>query len=192
MAPNLKALSMRVNPEVYNRFQALKDKAGIKHAPEFLQLLMDAYSRFDLDKFEYTEEEKAEIQRAESLGYSPLKLARVGLLGEARRTNRASERLQSVEDVSDLRTTVRGSAELRIDTFVKAIMAQNDQAKDSIDKVRLSTTWVQKELGANRQAINEYFEKHAAMIDAHHQKHGLGENHNRRATIERQAREARS
>jgi hypothetical protein len=86
--------------------------------------------------------------------------------------------------------TVRGSAALRLNSAIDAIMQHNDACENLWEKHAIVATLLANKdhpfgVGSNRPAIKRVLAARADEIEAHHQKHGIGPNHNSTAYQQR-------
>ena len=113
---------------------------------------------------------------------SLIDLAKDGLLWRARYINGVAKKQSEFEkmDEDELnRTTVKGSANYKIEKAIQAIMEHNDRETEKSNKVYISKSIVFKLTGSNRQTINKFFDQHKYM-DEHNSKHSLDEMDNRK------------
>lgn len=145
-----------------------------------------------LDCLQYSEKERQEINQALDAGFTSLaNLLRIGLLAEARRSNKHAERLDNV-DVTDTasRSRLRGGGYAYVATVVQQWMEDNLKATRPEEKRYITREQVFKETGTKRANINAYFDDHAEALEAHHKAMGFenenqGTMHNRRLAIVR-------
>jgi len=132
----------------------------------------------------YSDKEQEEIENALSQGHSSFDLMRVGYLAQCRKVKSQSEKLEvlkeKIENASDdVKTTLKGSADLRIDRAVKAVLAHNDSQSDIDNQWFVTATAIQKMTKCNMPAIKAYLIRNQSEIDSHHTKHGLTGDTNR-------------
>jgi hypothetical protein len=134
--------------------------------------------------FELTVSEELEVLEAVATGVTRSQLTKTGLLSESRKVAKQAKSLEALKTSMEagqdnIATTIRGSADLRIDRAVKAVFTHNDCQSDIGNQWFMTATAIQKLTNCNMPAIKSYMATHQTEIDSHHKKHGLTEDTNR-------------
>lgn len=134
--------------------------------------------------FELTVSEELEVLEAVATGVTRSQLTKTGLLSESRKVAKQAKSLEALKTSMEagqdnIATTIRGSADLRIDRAVKAVFTHNDCQSDIGNQWFMTATAIQKLTNCNMPAIKSYMATHQTEIDSHHTKHGLTEDTNR-------------
>jgi hypothetical protein len=134
--------------------------------------------------FELTVQEELEVTEAVATGVTRSELLKTGLLSQARKVKSQAGKLEALKTSiatgqDNITTTIKGSADLRIDRAVKAVFAHNDCQSDIGNQWFITATAIQKLTNCNMPAIKSYLSTHQSKIDTHHTKHGLTEDTNR-------------
>jgi hypothetical protein len=134
--------------------------------------------------FELTVEEELEVSEAVATGVTRSELLKTGLLAQSRKVKSQAGKLEALKTSiatgqDNITTTIKGSADLRIDRAVKAVFAHNDCQSDIGNQWFITATAIQKLTNCNMPAIKSYLSTHQSEIDTHHKKHGLTEDTNR-------------
>ncbi|MDJ0716914.1 MAG: hypothetical protein QNJ54_22310 [Prochloraceae cyanobacterium] len=110
-------------------------------------------------------------------------LAREGLLWRSRYINGIAKKQSEFEKMEEEgtlnKTTVKGSADYKIEKAIQAIIEHNDKQTERNNKVYISKGMVFKLTGSNRQTISKFFDNHK-YIEEHNNKHELEEADNRK------------
>ncbi|MCA2768843.1 MAG: hypothetical protein IM487_18465 [Microcystis sp. M152S2] len=182
-------------------FKALVDSKksndkSVTSASVFLSIWEAYQSAQYQNGFELTVDEELEVLEAVATGVTRSQLTKTGLLAESRKVAKQAKNLEALKvsmeaGQDNIDTTIRGSANLRIDRAVKTVFAHNDSQSDIDKQWFLTPTSVQKLTNCNMIAIKAYmgyedketgvFVKgtHTDLIESHHTKHGLSEDTNR-------------
>jgi hypothetical protein len=133
---------------------------------------------------ELTNEEQTIVNHAVSTGRDYNTLLKTGLIAESKKVSTQSVKLEALktamsEGQDDINTTVRGSADLRIDRAVRSVFAHNDCQSDIGNQWFLTATSIQKLTNCNMTAIKKYLEDNETEINSHHTNHGLSDLTNR-------------
>ncbi len=134
--------------------------------------------------FELTVEEELEVSEAVATGVTRSELLKTGLLSQSRKVKSQAGKLEALKTSiatgqDNITTTIKGSADLRIDRAVKAVFAHNDCQSDIGNQWFITATAIQKLTNCNMPAIKSYLSRYQSEIDIHHTKHGLTEDTNR-------------
>ncbi len=134
--------------------------------------------------FELTVEEELEVSEAVATGVTRSELLKTGLLAQSRKVKSQAGKLEALKTSiatgqDNINTTIKGSADLRIDRAVKAVFAHNDCQSDIGNQWFITATAIQKLTNCNMPAIKSYLSRYQSEIDTHHTKHGLTEDTNR-------------
>jgi len=133
---------------------------------------------------ELNEDEQTIVNQAIATGRDYNTLLKTGLIAECKKVSTQSVKLEALktamsEGHDDINTTVRGSADLRIDRAVRSVFAHNDCQSDIGNQWFLTATSIQKLTNCNMTAIKKYLEDNETEINSHHTKHGLTDLTNR-------------
>jgi hypothetical protein len=128
------------------------------------------------------QEELADIEAACALNHTDLwTILRKGVVREARIQLTQAEKLATADFAAVTshavfgqmrKNRLRGSSAVQIESYVKAVMAENVQARTVYDVTYITRGIVKDALHINSTAISAYFAEHAAELDAHH--HAVG------------------
>lgn len=179
------SLNFNCDPELKDTFQSLKETLGLKNNVDLLALLISNYQTSDASAdFDLNDKEKETVNQAVATGTNYATILKSGLLSESKKIITQSTKLDALkvsmeEGQDDITTTLRGSAELRINRAVQAIFAHNDVQSEINKQWFISGTSIQKLTNSNMGAIKKYLENNHIEIDAHHAKHGLTDLSNR-------------
>lgn len=204
-------LRFSTTEDLVERFESMAKELGIPSDTSkkakystILELLLETFHKSKTQngsqiRDTLSETELSEIERAEKSGANLKELMRVGLVAEARRWNSQQSARSELEkysyrelkygikqeDGTFKKITFKGVAEERIKRAIEELKAHNDSCEDAFDKVHISSGVVFSVTNVNRKALSSYFETPSVESDleAHHQKHGLDENHNRDSRV---------
>lgn len=164
------------------QFRAIADDNKI----DFGSLLLEMVKTYQSaqNTVELTNDEESLVNEAVSTGIERSKLLKTGLLAESRKVIKQAENLSKLKEDfeagnDNVTSTLRGSADLRIDRAVKAVFAHNDCQSDIGNQWFITATAIQKLTNCNMPAIKNYLSAHQTEVDAHHKKHELTEDNNR-------------
>ena len=142
---------------------------------EVIIRLCESYQK----SFQLSDEQKERLEEIEKITHRPQNHLLESILDMGMKYYASKFEKASKMSKKDLRnSTAAGSANIKIDTFVKKIMKKNDKATNPRDKVYINQTYLTKEQGSNRRAIQAYLEANKEMLEEHHQKHELNPRHN--------------
>ena len=150
-----------------------------------LVAMLSAYQSAKNDSaLQLSDSEELEVLEAIETGVSRADLLKTGLLAQARKVKSQSGKLEALKTSiatgqDNITTTIKGSADLRIDRAVKAVFTHNDCQSDIGSQWFMTATAIQKLTNCNMPAIKSYLANHQSEIDTHHTKHGLSEDTNR-------------
>ena len=150
-----------------------------------LVAMLSAYQSAKNDSaLQLSDSEELEVLEAIETGVSRADLLKTGLLAQARKVKSQSGKLEALKTSiatgqDNITTTIKGSADLRIDRAVKAVFTHNDCQSDIGSQWFMTATAIQKLTNCNMPAIKSYLANHQSEIDTHHTKHGLTEDANR-------------
>ena len=168
--------------EAIIQFRAIAESEDV----DFGSLLLEMVKTYQSaqNTVELTSEEEAIVNQAVSTGIDRSKLLKTALIAESRKVIKQAENFTKLKEEfeagnDNVTSTLRGSADLRIDRAVKAVFAHNDCQSDIGNQWFLTATTIQKLTNCNMPAIKNYLSTHQAEIDAHHTKHQLTEDTNR-------------
>ena len=169
--------------EAIAKFNEIKATHNLDNG-ELLIAMVNAYENAQYQNgFELTVDEELEVSQAVATGVTRSELLKTGLLAQARKVKSQAGKLEalkaSIETGKHNPTTLKGSADLRIDRAVKAVFAHNDCQSDIGNQWFITATAIQKLTNCNMPAIKSYLSRYQSEIDAHHTKHGLTEDTNR-------------
>jgi len=162
------------------------DDKSITSATVFLSIweaYQSAQNIADND-LQLSDSEELEVLEAVATGVSRADLLKTGLLSQARKVKSQAGKLEALKTSiatgqDNITTTIKGSADLRIDRAVKAVFTHNDCQSDIGSQWFMTATAIQKLTNCNMPAIKSYLANHQSEIDTHHKKHGLTEDTNR-------------
>lgn len=170
-------------------FKALVDSKksndkSVTSASVFLSIWEAYQSAQYQNGFELTVAEELEVLEAVATGVTRSELLKTGLLAQTRKIKSQAGKLEALKTSiatgqDDITTTIKGSADLRIDRAVKAVFTHNDCQSDIGNQWFITATAIQKLTNCNMPAIKSYLSNHQSEIDSHHTKHGLNEDTNR-------------
>lgn len=170
-------------------FKALVDSKkssdkSVTSASVFLSIWEAYQSAQYQNGFELTVDEELEVSEAVATGVTRSDLLKIGLLSQSRKVKSQAGKLEALKTSiatgrDNITTTIKGSADLRIDRAVKAVFAHNDCQSDIGNQWFITATAIQKLTNCNMPAIKSYLATHQSEIDSHHTKHGLNEDTNR-------------
>jgi len=131
-----------------------------------------------------SDSEELEVLEAVETGVSRADLLKTGLLSQARKVKSQAGKLEALKTSiatgqDNITTTIKGSADLRIDRAVKAVFTHNDCQSDIGSQWFMTATAIQKLTNCNMPAIKSYIASNQSEIHSHHTKHGLTEDTNR-------------
>ena len=178
-----------IQNEAVEAFKALVDSKkstdkSVTSASVFVTIWEAYQSSQYQNGFELTVEEELEVSKAVATGVTRSELLKTGLLAQSRKVKSQSGKLEALKTSiaggqDNTLTTIKGSADLRIDRAVKAVFAHNDCQSDIGNQWFITATAIQKLTNCNMPAIKSYLSTHQSEIDSHHTKHGLTEDTNR-------------
>ena len=178
-----------IQNEAVEAFKALVDSKkstdkSVTSASVFVAIWEAYQSSQYQNGFELTVEEELEVSKAVATGVTRSELLKTGLLAQARKVKSQAGKLEALKTSiatgqDNITTTIKGSADLRIDRAVKAVFAHNDCQSDIGNQWFMTATAIQKLTNCNMPAIKSYLSTHQSEIDSHHTKHGLTEDTNR-------------
>jgi hypothetical protein len=170
-------------------FKALVDSKksndkSVTSASVFLSIWEAYQSAQYQNGFELTVDEELEVLEAVATGVTRAELLKTGLLAQTRKVRSQAGKLEALKasiatGQDDITTTIKGSADLRIDRAVKAVFAHNDCQSDIGNQWFITATAIQKMTNCNMPAIKAYMSSNQSQIDSHHNKHGLTPDTNR-------------
>lgn len=116
-------------------------------------------------------------------GESFTDIQKVGTLYRAKylRTSAKTVKSQNIDTdslISDLTSKVKGVAESRISNEIERLIEFNKKTNSDF-RYRLNKSLISRRVGANRPAINKYFNDNEDMIEKHHEKFDIDSNQNR-------------
>lgn len=167
-----------------NSFKSISKESGLDYGALLIAMVSAYQSAQNDNELQLSESEEKEVLEAVATGVTRSELLKTGLLSQVRKVNSQAGKLEALKTSiatgqDNITTTIKGSADLRIDRAVKAVFAHNDCQTDIGNQWFLTATAIQKLTNCNMPAIKSYIASHQSEIDSHHTKHGLTEDTNR-------------
>jgi hypothetical protein len=150
----------------------------------FIAMLNAYQSAQNQNGFDLTVDEELEVMEAVATGVTRSELLKTGLLAQSRKVKSQAGKLEALKasiagGQDNVSTTIKGSADLRIDRAVRSVFAHNDCQSDIGNQWFITATAIQKMTNCNMPAIKAYMSSNQSQIDSHHNKHGLTPDTNR-------------
>ncbi len=95
------------------------------------------------------------------------------------KADRLKEKIKKTKKADRKYLVSAGSAQFKIKDVVQKMIDKNNKTNDPDEKVFISQTILAQKTGCNRPAVKSFLESQKELLDKHHAKHNLDENHNR-------------
>jgi hypothetical protein len=182
-----------VTPETMVKLMKIQNDEGLKSKTETLEHLLDSYYNAQTKNGSsvtegLSEDLKTLVDSAINTGADIHDLMVTGFISEVKRWNSNNNTRSQFSDLSykELMTKrIKGAAEERIERALKATMGHNDSCESGDDKLFINVTVLYRITNANRKALVTFFNRKdvANLLEEHHKKHGLEEDHNARSKV---------
>lgn len=173
--------------EVINTVKSVVQKQYDGQNIEFIKACLNCLETNSGSLALSTEEQELVNKAVEKSGMSFDEILKRGLLAEASKLEKQSDKLGEYQDLTyqeleklAQETTIKGIATLKIQKCIELIEHHNNHCQLTADKIFISPTVVFKVTNSNRASINSYFEEHQEQIDKLNSKHKLEASINRK------------
>ena len=168
---NTKQLNIRgIDSSVKRQFEQLKDEKRFKSHSELLVELLNHYTLNE--KLFNPQEQKTFNDALLIKNITPQELVKMSVI-------QFCNRIIKNNKFGKLEHKYTMESNNRLDTIVKEIMVNNDNAKLKDDKIYINQTTLLKVKKFSVPVVKRYLNNNKKMLDQHHSKHDLSSNHNR-------------
>lgn len=164
--------------EAFTVFRNIMKDQNLKSGLLFLDMLkayQSTATATDTPDFSDNEAVMTAIQNGHDLS----DLIKIGTIAQAKKLNTQASSLEALKITTNSKTTIAGSAEIRVERALNAIFSHNDSQSDIDRQWFISPSSLQKVSKSNMNTVKDFFASHKSEIDTHHAKYALSESTNR-------------
>ena len=119
------------------------------------------------------------VMEAIGNGHNLSELIKIGTIAQAKKLNTQASSLEALKTASNSKTTIAGSAEIRVERALNAIFTHNDSQSDKKKMWFISPSSLQKVSKSNMNTVKDFHTSKKSEIESHNAKHSLNESTNR-------------